>query len=169
MKNQILDEPIRDSFFDFLEKGETIMWKGQPELKEDSYEIDLGEGGIIFYLLFYKIISPIFRKIIHIGKNEKTEYAITSKRILFRLGHWKKDRIQDILFSQIKNLLITKYEENAIGTIFLVMKNPAAVNFDTFEIINHSKSEKRHQPTLENIKDIDKVTQLIHQGIKHNN
>ena len=42
-------------------------------------------------------------------------------------------------------------------------------DFDTFEILDKRKSEKRHQPTLENIKDIDKVTQLIRQGIQQNN
>lgn len=169
MKKLILDTPFRDSFSDFLDKGETILWQGQSELKKDLYQFDLGDGGIIFHLVYYKIISPIIREIIHIGKNKNTGYAITSKRILFRLGHWKKNRIQDIPFSKIKNLLITQDEKNAIGTIFLILKNPTAANFDTFEIINYKKSEKRHQITLENLKQVDKVAELIRQGIQQNN
>ena len=66
-------------------------------------------------------------------------------------------------------IVIIEDEKNAIGSIFLIIKNPAAVNFDTFEIINHSKSEKRHQPTLENLKNPNKVAELIRQGIKNLN
>jgi hypothetical protein len=168
MKNQILDEPIRNSFSDFLEKGETILWEGQSEIKKDFHP-PWPEERAIHYFIFYKIILPLYLNIIHIGKNKKTGYAVTSKRVLFRLGHWKKNRIHDILFSQIKNLLIIEDEKNAIGSIFLIIKNPAAVNFDTFEIINHSKSEKRHQPTLENLKNPNKVAELIRQGIKNPN
>lgn len=169
MENQILDKPIQDSFSDFLDKGETILWKGQAEIKKSLYEFDLGDGGIIFYLIFYKIISPLILKIIYVGKNKHTQYAITSKRILFSLGHWKKNRIQDIPFSKLKNLLITQDEKKKVGTIFLAMKNPTTVNFETYEIINHKKSEKRHQPTLENLKQVNKVAKFIRQGIKDAN
>lgn len=49
------------------------------------------------------------------------------------------------------------------------MKNPTTVNFETYEIINHKKSEKRHQPTLENLKQVNKVAKFIRQGIKDAN
>jgi hypothetical protein len=166
MKNQTLDAPIRDSFFDFLEKGEKILWQGETDLKQTSYSPSIEVMILVFFL---NIVISLIQKIINIGKNKKTEYAITSKRILFRLAHWKKNKIHDIPFSEIKNLLIVRDEKNRIATIFLVVKNPTQINFDTFEILDKRKSEKRHQPTLENIKDIDKVTQLIRQGIQQNN
>ena len=36
MKKEILDEPIRDSFFDFLEQGEKVLWEGEP-VKDYTY------------------------------------------------------------------------------------------------------------------------------------
>ena len=36
MKNLIIDTPFRDSFSDYLVKGETILWEGQPSLKSSS-------------------------------------------------------------------------------------------------------------------------------------
>lgn len=167
MKNQILDEPIRDSFSDFLEKGETILWQGEPSLKATNFGPTSIEG--IIAAFFYNIALSLIQKIMAIGKNKKTTYAITSKRILFRLAHWKKNKTHDIPFSKIKNLLIVRDETNAIATIFLVIKNPTEINFDTFEILDNRKSERRHQPTLENIKDFDEVAKLIRQDIQQNN
>lgn len=102
MKNEILDEPIRDSFSDYLEKGETILWKGEPDIKRKNYGISI--EGIVFYFL-YSIVSSLIQSILHIGKNKKTDYAISTKRILFRLAHWNKNKIHDIPFPKSKTYL----------------------------------------------------------------
>lgn len=178
MKKLILDEPIRDSLADYLDQGENIHWQGISEVRKNFHFPDspleeflesLALFNMVLYHIFYKIINPLWVKLIHIGKNKSTTYAITSQRIIFKLGHWKKNTFQDILFSQIKNLIVTTDEKNKVGTIFLVVKDPSQINFETFEIINHKKSEKRHQPTLENLPNIEEVAQLIRQGIKNAN
>ena len=55
MKKEILDAPFRDSFSDFLEKGESVLWRGQP--KQNSLFSWVGAGtammGVYMYSLFY--------------------------------------------------------------------------------------------------------------------
>ena len=50
------------------------------------------------------------------------------------------------------------------GTIFLAVKNPDAIDFDTLR-----NGEKRHQPTLENIEDSQTVAKLIRERIRKSN
>jgi len=66
MKNEILDTPFHDSFSDFLEKGETILWT---KTFEEEIEIPLilnDEGQISFHLkkIRWFIIFIIFLSII---------------------------------------------------------------------------------------------------------
>ena len=67
MKNQTLDAPIRDSFFDFLEKGEKILWQGEPDLKQTNYSSSIEVMILVFFLnivisLIQKIAYSLFKR-----------------------------------------------------------------------------------------------------------
>ena len=113
-------------------------------------------------------------------KRIRTHYFITQKQILFQL----KKEIHSIPFTEINNILIIDfdpigdpdYEDDSIylnkpdkdplfGTIFLAVKNPKLIPFQTYDFRTR---EKRAQPTLELIK-TKKAGELIHQGIKNAN
>ena len=69
MKNQILDEPIRDSFSDYLDKGETILWSENPRLNISYFNHILKEPveqliiaiAIVLFLTFYllEFLGPL--------------------------------------------------------------------------------------------------------------
>lgn len=97
-----------------------------------------------------------------------TKYAITNKRILFRLSHLPKNKIHEIPFSQINNCIVTIAKGN-IGTIFLAVKNPQLIPFETYTFLDNDAREKRHQPTLESVEDVNKIAELIRKGIENQN
>jgi len=97
-----------------------------------------------------------------------TQYAITTKRILFRLSHLPKNKIHEITFTQINNCIVTISEGN-IGTIFLSVKNPQLIPFDTYAFLYNKEMERRHQPTLELVDDVNQVAELIRKGIENAN
>jgi len=197
MKKEILDEPFADSFSDFLEKGETIIWTDNAQspdfavvpIGQKFWNLNPGQGVKVFLyvcltiLCFYflTLFAPYIVGIIFIlgitilfFRKRNTfhkavaEYAITSKRILFKSNISKKREILQIPFLEIKNCLVVN-GENKRGTIFLVVKRPKLIPFDTYALNDDGAIERRHQPTLENLKDIDQVAQLIRQQIQQNN
>jgi len=193
MKNQILDTPFRDSFSDFLEKGEEILWEHSP--KKSMYAIrsvksKFYSNATIFKLLLGALLIGIFAYSIKTSVywfnilflpcififtwiNQKinfisnySKYAITSKKILFKASS-KKVTVYQIPLSKIKNCLIGE-QDGSKGTIFIVVKNPEEISFDTFFISSSGNIEKRHCPTLENIQHPEKIANLIRQGIQNN-
>ncbi len=135
MKNLILDTPFRDSFSDYLVKGETIVWKGQPSLKSaSSFESDPDDsnnydryaiassffiGFILLYAtrdtpyagwLFFTIL--LFIMVIiptwMIQKKKNYTYVITQNQILFQFKKsWRnKKTLHSIPFSEIKNIIV---------------------------------------------------------------
>ena len=191
MKNQILDEPIRDSFSDYLDKGETILWSENPRLNISYFNHILKEPveqliiaiAIVLFLTFYllEFLGPLggilifltyliiehfwvgFRNI----KNKTTLYAITQKRIFFSFNPLTKATIHSINFMDIKNFQINQNNfDKKSNTVFLSLKNPTSITFTTYNLKN---GEGRHQPTLELIEDAKTVAELIHQGIKNTN
>ena len=120
-------------------------------------------GGIFILGIIFIFVNK--RKTIH---QAIAEYAITSNRILFKSNISKKRKILQISFSEIQNCLVVK-NKNGRGTVFLIVKNPALTPFDTYAPIDDESIERRHQPTLENLENPDKVAELIRQGIKQNN
>lgn len=181
MKKQILDEQIRDSFFDYLDKGETILWRGHPEKSNLTFihEIILFlvtnfislvttivstqkyTIGIVILLIISTVM--VISRIKRIKRMKATNYAITQKRIFFQFYHKKQRTIHQIHFSNVKNILLDVTPD----VIYIGTKNPSQINFDTYNF--NLILEKRHQPTLELIKDIEQVAQLIRQGIQQNN
>lgn len=190
MKNQILDTPFRDSFSDFLEKGETIVWQASAEKKEYSIAPTIPEKkkitiksfsldiiiSIIFFVSFFYIEKfseglsfllafPIMLLITLIVRlrSKPLKYALTTDRVLFKSVISREIRIYEIPFSEINHCIIVE-NENQKGTIFLAIKNPDAITFDTLR-----NGEKRHQPTLENIENPQAVAKLIREGIRKAN
>ena len=197
MKKEILDTPFRDSFSDFLEKGETIVWQGSAidpkyavaPIYKNYFNLNRREIIIMIlaitllgvYIFFYDVLkSPELSFLVLVAflllnvfytkyyRNDVAEFALTSKRILIKSNHSKYRVIYDIPFSQLNNCIVEE-KKSGRGTIFLALKNPKEIPFETFTIKDNGEIEKRHQPTLENIKDIDEVTQLIRKGIQQNN
>ena len=76
--------------------------------------------------------------------------------------------MHELLFSQIKNFIPLKNGQGEIAFI-LTVKGPQSIPFTTYALQYRKSGEQRHQPTLENIKDLKKVTKLIRQGIQQNN
>lgn len=191
MKNQILDDPIRDSFADFLEKGETILWRGNPQLNNSIFDIIVNDilkhlFGVILILFFLTIyfmellgmfggfvIFSIFLIIQHfwvVFKNKKkkqTLYAISQKRIFFSFTEQKETIIHTIEFQELNNFIINQDKiNNKSRTFFLSAKNPKSILFTTY---NFKNNDRRHQPTLELIEDHQAVSKLLEEGIKNVN
>ena len=197
MKTKILDTPIIEDIRDLMTTGESIVWEGAPnpdasisileiESKESMYRYETGgDHPILFVVLF--IVTGIFLiyhgtflsgfTLLSVGlgsivlpevlkrkRKENTKYYITSKRIIFELWWYGRKSIHQIEFSNLRNLIISKGNKNK-GTIYLVVRNSKAIDFTTYCF---SKGERRHQPTLEMVNNVDKIAQLIRENISKN-
>lgn len=197
MKKEILDAPlIKDSFEDFLEKNETIIWKGDANdpayaitpRKRNSFSVDkwdlikLGVAilGIVILIIIYFVNKGFFmiafiviaalNGLLYNRKNLNSkiiEYAITSKQIIIHSNYSKNNTFYNIPFTEIKNCIVTINEKEKRGTIFLVLKEPDRVEFETYWVKDNGEIEKRHQPTIENISNPHEVGDLIREGIKN--
>jgi hypothetical protein len=55
MKNEILDEPIHNSFFDFSEKGEKILW--EDHIKEQPLFSIIEMIPVVFLFLLFSLFN----------------------------------------------------------------------------------------------------------------
>jgi len=170
MEHEILDTPFNDSFNDFLEKGETIIWTGKPQ---GSYSLDRFEITILVFLLFLLFFSwtsskdtfifiiaiivffswLIFtskRKDIH--EEQNTVYALTQKRIFYE---FKNKNTSKVFFIPIKNIKAVRVTQNII---YIDTKRSEVIPFDVFEFHEPTRRRK-HQ--LRDIDQIKLVAQLI--------
>jgi len=145
MKDLIIDTPFRDSFSDFLEKGETIEWEGQPSWKTghqydatpDSYDnhVQITIWSLLIIIVTAMILngtSPLIIICVLIAfiilkvlpylllvKKRNFKYAITQKQIFieFKKNLIGKKEIHAIPFSEIKDVILVKtYDLNKIET-----------------------------------------------------
>ena len=105
-------------------------------------------------------------------QKRRTKYIISNERILFQL--WKQEEVlfenwilgrreyHSISFSEINNMTIVEEAPNK-GAIFLSVKNPNDIPFNTFDFSN---GERRHQPTLELVEEVKAVGEYIKMGIQ---
>lgn len=190
MKLEILDELMPDPFSDYLEKGENIVWQASADKKKysiaptkperekitiKSFSLDILFMIVIFVsFLFQEKFSDrefsllifsllLFPLLIQKIRSRPLKYALTTHRILFKSIIARKIRMYEIPLSEINQCIIVK-NDNQKGTIFLAIKNPDTIDFDTLQ-----NGEKRHQPTLENIEDPEAVAELIQEGIRKAN
>lgn len=183
MKNQILDEPIRDSFSDFLEKGERIVWSASPRIYDPindnlvsiravgliylwfavSFSLELGIGwGTLVCLVIFLLMA--FHTIWKNRKRSEILYAVSQKRIIFQLPYDDKKKIHQIELKDILNVVVNERTiDKDHGTIYIAAKNPNLIPFDTY---NLGSGEKRHQPTFEMIRKPQEVAKLIREGIQ---
>ena len=115
---------------------------------------------IIALVIFLLILSP---RILSLVKRKKTAYFITNRQIIFQLWQRGKKRIYHIPFSAIHDLVVQEEGKN-YGVIFLAIKNPQGLQFDTY---NLRSGERRHQPTLEMVENVGEVAEFIRQGIQN--
>jgi len=194
MTNEILDAHIIDEVHKQLNKGEKIIWEGSPKNSYDSsfsrrdaaaiawiqrIRILLILGIVVFpfiissYILLEIEIQPklffaifitlaFIPEILKILQRKKTKYIISNQRIIFRL--WKNGRsnVHSIFFSDMTGVVVNRDCEKD-GIIHLAVKNPQLLKFDTF---NLSSGERRHQPTLEMIEDVEEGSKYIQKGIQ---
>lgn len=153
MQKQVLDTPFRDSFADYLVKGETIMWKGQPSWKTghqydatpDNYgnhiQVTIWSLLIIVVtamilngtsplIIICVIITFIILKVLPyllLLKKRNFKYAITQKQIFveFKKNLIGRKEIHAIPLSEIKNvILVMTYDLNKIETGYREANQP---------------------------------------------
>ena len=133
MKEPILDTPFRDSAFDFLEKGETIIWRGQPTFMDNRYLdsdkqsswyalflvvttfiLFIKQISIILIVAYFVLMCSIKVATFWIPKNKRNiNYAITQKQIIFQFKkNWfGKNNFHVIPLSEIKDIIVVmKYD-----------------------------------------------------------
>ena len=196
MKDQILDEIIVDDFHRFLTKGEKVIWEGNPQKtgllnlsrNDSSMYAWIGKmmGGFALWLFFWifffeillesgggRIVFKIFIVIAHlvtfipiiwrIIRRKKTKYIISDKRVLFQLWKYGRTKYFSIDFDDMKNVVVVR-ENQKDGVIYIGVKNPRGIIFDTY---NFNGGERRHQPTLEMIENVEEVANYIRMGIRN--
>lgn len=189
MKNQILDENIVDALHKELNKGEKVIWEGHPQRSVD-FSISRGDAlisswltrllltfllGYTFYLMFLFtfgipflpfvflfIIIAFAPEVYRIVQRKKTKYIISNQRVIFNLWTQGVTKIHSIPFSEINGVVVNRETEKD-GVIHLAVKVPHRIKFDTY---NLSTGDKRHQPTLEMIENVEEVASYIRNGIE---
>lgn len=117
----------------------------------------------ISVLITITLIALFSNRILNFISRRNTKYFITNRKIVFQLWDISRRSIQhEILFSEIKNIAITEETENH-GVIFLGLKNPREILFETKNLIN---GDHRHQITLELVDEVREVGKYIERGIK---
>jgi len=174
-KHEILDTPFIDSFDDFIEEEEKIIWSGQPKIHDVFWDI-FKMGFLIFFLYILKEVSSYestFFRVVAIlvliqafliylknKKRKQTFYAITPTRVLFQFPNRK---IHQLEFDKIDNITFTKTRFNKnIGTISLLLKNS---KFSPFVIYSTKNSTRLNHPTFESIENVQEVAELIIKAI----
>jgi len=141
--------------------------------------------GIFFTLNFFSLLN---RKL-----HSHYRYAITQKQILFRLKEkwWHKNPVfHSIPLSDIRDIIIImeydidrmreeteaadmEFNEHyyidkgldKIGSIILVPHHPHLIPFETRDLNNNNK---RHQPSMELLENVEEVAEMIREGIRTN-
>lgn len=184
MRKETLDELIRDSFSDYLVKGEKILWEGKP-IQDYSYTI-ISTWFLLFFSLFsisiYQsskswlslsmflilIVLPfVYTNFKQIKKQRKVMYAITQQRVFFRQQIDQKIQINSISFEHIPRVYLNNYDGfSKKGDISFLLKKPAKGKFWTYTIDNNHPHEL---PTFEHVKNPKEIIQLLQQQIKNVN
>lgn len=165
-----------------MEKGEKIIWVGEPNLKmESTWKETLGKIIFIIFsililleaflynnmffafakMFFLLLMTFTFYRIYYAKKKDiqQIQYAITSKNIIFKLTN---SNFRKLPLTSILNIKVIR-NENHLPSIELVVKEGA--RFET-NILHDNKNRfitKRKTPTLEHIENTEEIIQLINQ------
>ena len=195
MKKEILDTPFQDSFSDFLEKGERIVWRNEVpilprflyRINEDGNEkIDFFEvmkwGGTVVFVLYHIINESVPYKWIVLFCLVVIIVTIISQRT----ERHQTEILPEYMITQ-KRVLFRLLEapgkeiyEIPFSQIrnCIVVKNEwsekgviffAVKNPETISFDTYGGDGIRSQPTFEDIENPDEVAQLIRQGIQNAN
>jgi len=112
---------------------------------------------------YFALILKIFR--LMMKRKNNTRYILTSDQLIFQLWWWGKKSTHSIPLSNITNVVISEKSFNNTGVILVGVKNANQLTFNTYDF---GSNERRHQPTLEMIKDVHAVTSIFQQAIREN-
>ena len=192
MKKEILDEPILDSFVDFLDKEEVILWTNATEERLTALDYSYEKNNTLITPQQFStsfIISFSMAMLIYIfsAKSIDVQSLVLGGIIggfyisILHLLKSAPPHLEAYVITSKRILFKASYfPENEIHQIhFSQIKdfNPK-LNSDTsisyFLVIKDPKSVsfktlEHHQPTLDKIKDVEAVTQFLRQGIKNAN
>lgn len=184
MKNEILDEPIQYSFFDYLEKGEKILWEDQTqkEVLISIFEIipivffssilfSFRSFSMGFFLIstfsLLIIFSILYPKSKRIKRQRETKYALTPKRIILQQYIFDGLIVDQIPLEYIARVSIeTNHFNFRIGDIFLLIKDDKKGLVKTY----HPLIEQPNPvPTIWQINNPKEVLKLINEQLKEIN
>ena len=139
--------------------------------------------------IFFAWLQPTWNRIF----KRNFKYAITQNQILFQIKEkwWYRNPVfHSIPLSEIRDIIVIKrydvdqirkemlegksdfhiqdYKDKGldkIGSIILVPHHPELIPFETKDLTNNNK---RHQPSLELLEDVEKVAKMIQEGIRTN-
>lgn len=181
MKKEILDEPMRDAIFDYLQQGETILWEGKPI---HNYSFTIIATWLLLFLSFLSIsiyqnskswlavtmfliliILPFaYANFKQIKKQREVKYVITQNRVFFKQKINGKIQINSIPFEYIPRVYLNNNDLSLnTGDISFLLKKPAKGKFKTYQSYNNQPHEL---PTFENIENPKEVIKLLQQLIK---
>lgn len=193
MKDLILDAPFETDNLPRIGQNETIIWRGAPSRSLSIFDIGLDFSFILalvkrgaffswFILAFVlysiyievtllaltilgviAIVAIIAPEYFMMKRKMNTHYILTSKQLIFQLWWWNKKSTHSIPLSNIANVRISEKSYNDTGVILILVKDASQLNFTTHDF---ASNEARHQPTLEMIKDIHNVTDILQQTIR---
>lgn len=174
MKNEILDTPFNDSFNDLLEKGETIIWTGQPRRNYSLDRFEITILVVLLFLLFFAWTSSMdsfifisamvffFAWLIFTSKKKDikegkyTHYALSQKRIFYEFRNKNTLKVFFTPIENIKKITVTR------NIIYINTKKKELMPFDLFDF---QEPIKRRQHQLRDIDEIELVAQLIEKEI----
>lgn len=195
MKNIILDAPFETDTLVRISSDETIIWRGSPSRSLSIFDIGLDFSfmialvkrgaffswfilAFIIYSIYFKItpivltvsaviatVAIITPEYLLMKRKMNTYYILTSEQLIFQLWWWGKKSTHSIPLSNIANVRISETSYNDTGVILILVKDASQLDFTTHDF---ASNEGRHQPTLEMIKDINTVTDILQQTIRAN-
>ncbi|HFC00199.1 MAG TPA: hypothetical protein ENJ53_05290 [Phaeodactylibacter sp.] len=188
MKNEILDTPFRDTFSDFLEKGEKILWENQPvKLPLKGQMIFIFLFVFMFLLIFVFMaassrsasffstilvlciivilgivgIYPMYRQFL---RQKEVRYAITKRQILFRQKTKKGVEVYSIPIKDIENISVEKnFYKSPIGDISFTMKETKELSFKMNDLASGAPLT---YPKIQQVAEVVDVSKLIQKILK---
>ncbi|MEM6965369.1 MAG: type II secretion system protein [Bacteroidota bacterium] len=181
MNEKILDAHFHNAFSDYLEKGEKIVWEGEPDNKLSSLELLVvitiiafvainmsnpkNRVTIIVAMVFVLIISLsiIIPMLITWRRKKNTKYLLTNRQVLFQIHEKGKVKIHSLLINDIARVnAITNSLDDTLGDIFLIPKS----NKKTFTTYTFENGKETEVPVIQQIKNPREVKKWIAEMIQ---
>jgi len=110
-------------------------------------------GTVITILLgFTTIVLP---NILQNRRRNKTKYAFTAEKVIFKLAYLTTEKIHILNFNEIAQLKVQFYKDNS-GVIYFIPKKPVEFYTKDFQ-----GGKKRFYPTFEMVPEVVELSELI--------